>query len=75
MSVNVNEDLLTKLKMRCMQQREFDKLALVDGMCYSCGRLLWSTNTSTLTNPPNKMDPDCAPASAYLRAVSNNCHS
>ena len=72
-SVNISEDLLTKLKMRCMQQREFDQLALVDGMCYNCGRVLWSTNTSTLINPPNNMDPDCAPASAYLRAVSNNC--
>ena len=57
--------------MRCMQQREFDQLALVDGMCYNCGRVLWSTNTSTLINPPNNMDPVCAPASAYR--VFSNC--
>ena len=65
-SVNFSEELLAKLKMRCMQQREFDKQALVDGMCYNCGCVLWSTNKSTLISPPNGLDADSAPASAYL---------
>ena len=68
MSINLSEDLLPKLKKRCMQQREFDKQALVDGMCYNCGRVLWSTS---LISPPNGMDADSAPASAYLQAVPN----
>ena len=67
-SINLSEELLAKLKKRCMQQREFDKQALVDGICYNCGRVLWSTS---LISPPNGMDADSAPASAYLQAVRN----
>ena len=72
-SVNICEELLTKLKMRCMQQRDFDKQALVDGMCYNCGCVLWSA--STLITPPNNMDPDCAPASASVQKLSSPLHS
>ena len=68
--VNLSEDLV-KLKMRCMQQREFDKQTLVDGICYNCGRVLWSTNTTTLITPPNGLDADNAPASAYVQSVPN----
>ena len=74
-SVNLSEELLAKLKMRCMQQRDFDKQALVNGMCYNCGCLLWSTNTTSLISPPNGICADSAPASAYLQAVPNcNIH-
>ena len=69
-SVNLSKELLAKLKLRCMQQREFDKQALV---CYNCERVLWSTNKSTVISPPDGMDADSAPASAYLQAMSSQC--
>ena len=64
----LSEELLAKQKKSCMQLREFDKQALVDGMYYNCGHILWST---TLISPPNGMDADSAPASTYLQAVPN----
>ena len=70
-SVNLSESLLTKLKVRCVQQREFDKQALGDGVCYNCGRVLWATNVTSKTSLPNGLDADSAPASSYLQAVPN----
>ena len=57
--------------MRCVQQREFDKQALGDGVCYNCGRVLWATNVTSKTSLPNGLDADSAPASSYLQAVPN----
>ena len=42
-SVNLSKQLLSKLKMRCVQQRQFDKQALVDGVTIVdvfCGPLM-----------------------------------
>ena len=70
-SVNLNDDLIAKLRLRCAQQREFDTQPLVDGICYNCGKVLLNNTSSAQIPPPNGMDTDNAPASAYLRAVLN----
>lgn len=44
---------------------------LVDAVCYNCGKLLVNTTAYCQISPPNGMDADNAPASAYLRTVSN----
>ena len=69
--VNLNDDLLANLRLRCAQQREFDTQPLVDGICYNCGKVLLSTTSTAQIPPPNGMGTDSAPASAYLRAVPN----
>ena len=72
-SVNLSDDLLAKLRLRCAQQREFDTQPLIDRVCYNCGKLLLNTTNTThcQISPPNGMDTDNAPASAYLRTISN----
>jgi hypothetical protein len=63
--VNITEVTLAKCEKRILQQRCFDRKPLGEGVCYSCGRLLWPK--ALYKHPPMRK---CeAPAAAYLKAA------
>ena len=72
--VNASSGLLDACGRRIAQQRTFDKKPLGVAVCYGCGHLLWSCVDGArtfLVNNPSGMTKDNAPASAYLRTVSD----
>ena len=76
-SLNINDDLHTKLSQRINMQRTFDQQPLTNRICWQCGRVLWGagyTKGSYMIDPPKGVRPKDAPANAFLKSVHNNCY-
>ena len=70
-SLNIDDDLHTKLSQRINMQRTFDQQPLTNRICWQCGRVLWGagyTKGSYMIDPPKGVRPKDAPANVFLKS-------